>query len=150
MHPRPGVPLRDEQGESLILAVGTYYRSSFITLFFLCSLLSIFSRPFFDQVSDATVRSFLALSVREKNEGQKPAQVKSLPAYLMRSHHFNFNTVCDVFLIQFYDILCVINLSLSSVYIIRLSHFLIFLTPTIASITMLLIILLSCDCISAL
>jgi hypothetical protein len=83
MHPRPGVPLRDEQGESLILAVRTYYRSYFITLLFLSSLRSILSRPYFDQVSDATVRSFLALSVREQNEGQKPAQVKSFLALHM-------------------------------------------------------------------
>ena len=150
MHPRPGVPLRDEQGESLILAVRTYYRSCFISLFFLSSLLSFFSRPYFDQVSDATVRSFLALSVREQNEAQKPAQVKSLLAYLMRSHHFNFDTVCDVFLRQFYDILCVIKLSLSSVHLLRLSHFVISSTPTIASLTMLLIILLSCYSIPAL
>jgi hypothetical protein len=95
--------------ESLILAVfliaETYYDYCSIYLHFFIYL-GLFLFP--SQVNDATVRSFLALSVRGQNDGQKAAQVDHLLACYTRLHNLDVISIHVVVTVSFYDILYLI------------------------------------------
>jgi hypothetical protein len=77
-----------------------------IVQFIYISYLGLFL--FSSQVSEATVRSFLALSVRGQNEGQKAAQVDNLPASYTGFHNLNVISSRVVGSVSFYDILYLI------------------------------------------
>jgi hypothetical protein len=87
--------------ESLNLAVFLVARTCY-------NYRSIYLHFFTSQVSEATVRSFLALSVRGQNEGQKAAQVDNLPASYTGFHNLNVISSRVVGSVSFYDILYLI------------------------------------------
>jgi hypothetical protein len=84
----------------------SFFLFLFSYFFFLISFRFLFL--FFSQVSDATVRSFLALSVRGQNEGQKAVQVDHLLAPYTGSLNSNVTTIHVVFTARYYGILYLI------------------------------------------